>query len=413
MKKLLLLIVLLFPSICLADLSGRLICVDAGHGGADIGAPGIDGSSLPNEADLVMDIANRFKGYLDHDQASVLLTRNDDLFVSLANRVALANNYGADVFMSIHLNSATSAAAHGTETFAYSANSVGFQLASEVQAKLLTHLQRRDRGVKTASFYVLSNTLMPAELSEGLFVSNQDDLAVIAQESGRQAHALALYEGICAFYNQVPNGGAGTETGSTVLKGFVYDDSSGQGNVQGNRLAGAQCDLQALEGDGYYQLTSDSSGLFSFADVALGSYTFTVALAGYETASRTIYLNSSEVSWASTGLQQESIVGQQSSLHGFVYNRTNSQGDVPGNRLANASCILSSPDASPLMVTANDDGLFRFDNLAAGLYQLTVSAENYESNSLQVTIGMADDVGQSIGLLRVLPTPVITNMFGR
>ncbi|HQM85526.1 MAG TPA: N-acetylmuramoyl-L-alanine amidase, partial [bacterium] len=88
------------PSILFATLSGKKICVDPGHGGSDPGAIGTNGSALPNEADLVLDVDLRLQSMLTDDAATVVMTRTDEVEVSLANRVAIANSNSVTIFVS-------------------------------------------------------------------------------------------------------------------------------------------------------------------------------------------------------------------------------------------------------------------------------------------------------------------------
>ncbi len=134
MRKILIFALILCAAFALdAALTGKKICVDPGHGGSDPGALGVNGSAYPDEADIVLDIDLRFRTLLQNDGASVLMTRDNDTTVSLANRVDQANSWGATIFLSTHLNSADAESANGTETYAYQSGTTSASLAQKVQ----------------------------------------------------------------------------------------------------------------------------------------------------------------------------------------------------------------------------------------------------------------------------------------
>jgi N-acetylmuramoyl-L-alanine amidase len=159
------------------------IVIDPGHGGAD---PGAAANGLI-EKELNLEVALRLRDLLDLDTADMLgggewdvrLTRVSDVTVSLADRVLLANNWPADRFVSIHHNAFTSSAANGTETFSFASGTTSAGLRDRVQEELLLGLGLADRGSKTANFYVLRETTMPAALSEGGFLTSPIDAAVL------------------------------------------------------------------------------------------------------------------------------------------------------------------------------------------------------------------------------------------
>jgi N-acetylmuramoyl-L-alanine amidase len=178
------------------------VCIDPGHGGPDPGAVGFG----YHEADVVLDVALRLRDLLllDTQDAAgggawdVLMTRSTDADVSLAQRVNLANAWGADVFCSIHANSFTSSSANGTETYSWQNGTSAAQLRDRVQARMLDAWGLLDRGVKTANFYVLVNTTMPATLSELGFMTSPIDIQKLSDPAQRQlaarAHLFALQQ---------------------------------------------------------------------------------------------------------------------------------------------------------------------------------------------------------------------------
>ncbi|MEZ6017887.1 MAG: N-acetylmuramoyl-L-alanine amidase [Planctomycetota bacterium] len=176
------------------------VVIDPGHGGTD---PGAVANGLTEKV-LNLEVALRLRDLLDLDTADPLgggewdvrLTRTTDVTVSLADRVTLANTWPADRFVSIHHNAFSSSAANGTETFSYAAGTISADLRDRVQEELLLGLGLADRGSKTANFYVLRETTMPASLSEGGFLTSPIDASVLASpatwQASAEAHLFAL-----------------------------------------------------------------------------------------------------------------------------------------------------------------------------------------------------------------------------
>lgn len=216
---------------------GRIV-VDAGHGGHDTGTIGPHGLL---EKDLVLDVALRLGKLLESKLgAEVIYTRDDDTFVPLETRTAIANKNQADLFISVHANSSRDPRARGVETYylnftsnpealevaarenAVSEKSV-FELqdlvkkialkekieesrefATDVQKSLHDGLVKkapglRDRGVKKAPFVVLIGANMPSILAEISFVSNPGDERRLRTAAYRQRIAESLYRGIASY----------------------------------------------------------------------------------------------------------------------------------------------------------------------------------------------------------------------
>ncbi len=189
-------------------LSGRIIVIDPGHGSysgpyLDTGATGPTGVK---EGAVVLEIAKKLRTLLEADGAKVILTHetlNDPHNPTLAQRCAIANNSGGDLFMSIHLNAAVSHEAHGTETYYWHSDSEKF--AGAIQHSLVTELDTTNRGVKRDYLYVCRNvTTMPAILTEVVFVSNPHEESLCKQQSFLDKAAKALRDGIVTY---LTNGG--------------------------------------------------------------------------------------------------------------------------------------------------------------------------------------------------------------
>jgi N-acetylmuramoyl-L-alanine amidase len=212
--------------------SGPRIVLDAGHGGWDLGTVGRQGLL---EKDLTLDIVDRLGNLLEKRLgAEVIYTRQDDNYIALDRRAEIANQAQADLFISIHANNSDSTSARGVETYytntfssvhAYSHDNaingklqtVGFanvdirdkvmesrKIAVDIQRALYGALAAknpgiRDRGVKKASYVVLTGTSMPAVLAEVSFVSSPTDETNLQSATYRQGIAEALYKGIVRY----------------------------------------------------------------------------------------------------------------------------------------------------------------------------------------------------------------------
>lgn len=170
----------------------RTVVVDAGHGGIDRGAKGIDGRSL--EKTYALDTAKRIERGLRARGYRVIMTRRSDYFVSLPGRVQISNRQRDAIFLSVHYNWARNSGASGTETFHY--NSRSYPLAANIQREVNRVAPTPNRGVKRARFHVLRNNAKPAVLLELGFMSNARELRLIKSASYRQRLAAAVVRGV-------------------------------------------------------------------------------------------------------------------------------------------------------------------------------------------------------------------------
>lgn len=170
------------------------VCIDPGHGGHD---PGACGNGI-KESELVLSIGRKVRDLLK-PYISVLMTRDKDHFVSLSERCRMAHDAGADIYVSLHANSAENTDAHGVETFT-SGSPSSENLAKLMLAAHLTTIPQRNRGVKQASFYVLRHTSMPAVLHELGFVSNTGDAAILDNPDNQEKMARAVADSVLAYF---------------------------------------------------------------------------------------------------------------------------------------------------------------------------------------------------------------------
>ncbi|WP_134685571.1 N-acetylmuramoyl-L-alanine amidase family protein [Brevibacillus migulae] len=175
--------------------TGYLIVVDAGHGGKDNGAKGVSGNV---EKDFNLSVSKMLVEKLkQYPEFQVVATRSTDVFLELSERVEIANERDADLFISIHANSA-SPTSRGTETFYYNQNSQVF--AQVVHRHLLAATQFPDRKVKNTGFYVIKHTKMPAVLTETGFLSNAIENQKLKSPEFQQKVAAAFAAAIREYY---------------------------------------------------------------------------------------------------------------------------------------------------------------------------------------------------------------------
>jgi N-acetylmuramoyl-L-alanine amidase len=167
------------------------ICLDAGHGGYDPGAVGPCGLE---EAGVVLAISKQVLIELRGYGIETFLTRDKDIFIELNKRCSIANEWGADFFVSIHANS-DGPSAHGIETLYVS--QAGKELAAPIQQSLVLATNETDRGLKLRKdLAVLNMTDMPAALTEIGFISHPQTEVKLGSASYQKLLAEAIVEGI-------------------------------------------------------------------------------------------------------------------------------------------------------------------------------------------------------------------------
>lgn len=226
--------------------NGYTVVIDAGHGGKDPGAVG----GGYKEKDINLSVALKLGQLLEQQKdIKVVYTRKSDVFVELSDRTKISNNASANLFISIHANSAKRTTASGIETYVmgmekseanigvatrenavitledgydskyegYDPSSVesyivfalqqsayqneSLQLAQIIQCEYVKNLNDRilDKGVKQANFLVLWKTAAPAILTEIGFISNQSDRAFIVSEKGQNIIAKSLCDAVLDY----------------------------------------------------------------------------------------------------------------------------------------------------------------------------------------------------------------------
>lgn len=170
-----------------------VLVIDAGHGGDDFGACGLQA----REKDITLKIAQRLGKRIRRRcrNVEVIFTRYEDEFISLEDRAGMANYFKADLFLSIHVN-ASPVRASGTETFIYRGTR---SLWSEVIARMIqeeyaTQGKRKNRGVKQANFLVLRKTTMPSVLTEVGFISDSEEEQYLLSRKGYKKVTKCIYD---------------------------------------------------------------------------------------------------------------------------------------------------------------------------------------------------------------------------
>jgi len=185
------------PLIGLTPPPGSVLVLDAGHGGTDPGAQ----RGFVKEKDLTMAIAEKTRKKLTESGIKVVMTRSDDTFISLADRVAITNTTKPDVFLSIHINSLESTSdIHGIET--YYQTDMSKALAQSVHESLVSELDAPNRSVRKAKFYVVNRAEVPAVLAEVGFISNKTERDKLVAEDYQEKIAGALAKGAILYLKQ-------------------------------------------------------------------------------------------------------------------------------------------------------------------------------------------------------------------
>jgi N-acetylmuramoyl-L-alanine amidase len=207
---------ILYPKRLPGDRKVRIVALDPGHGGKD---PGFQVGNH-QEKKYTLLLARQVQDLLEEAGIKTMLTRRSDTYVERAERADLAHSAKADVFVSLHYNTAADTAARGVETYAvtpfgaeatnggeislrpYPGNKFDAQsvlLAYEVQRSVTRGLDAPDRGVRRAGFEVLRKAPMPSILIESGFMSNTGESKKVFDDDYRKEMARAIVDGILAY----------------------------------------------------------------------------------------------------------------------------------------------------------------------------------------------------------------------
>jgi len=175
----------------------KTIVLDPGHGGVDMGATGRQGT---REKNVNYEVIIRLKKLLEEAGANIILTRNDDSFISLYERSLMANYYFADIFVSIHTNFHPNGNVRGIEVYHYQGRDDGNLLAKSIEMELANYTRLSSLGVKTNDFVVIRETQMPSVLVELGYLSNLEEENIIKTDEFREEAANGIFQGILEYY---------------------------------------------------------------------------------------------------------------------------------------------------------------------------------------------------------------------
>lgn len=191
-----------------SEVYDKIIVIDPGHGGKDVGA--ISKDDRHYEKNINLDIALHLKELLDKENIKVYYTRTSDETVYLRPRVELANTVDADYFISIHCNSNNSTGPNGLEVLYTDTDYKGVKsidLAKVFSQKIHDLVTLKQRGVvqrHTEDIYIMNKAKVPMILIEVAYMSNRNDMDFLSLEDNRKAVAQGIYNGIMEAYEVLP-----------------------------------------------------------------------------------------------------------------------------------------------------------------------------------------------------------------
>lgn len=203
-------------SVFSSDLKNKVIVIDPGHGGAD---PGAQNSGL-KEKDINLDISLRLRKVLDSKGCKVILTREEDTDffrpgfyegrmakrAELNQRINLASENNADLFISVHTNSFPQRNTYGMETYYHLKSATGKALAELIQEQLIQLQPDNKRKAKAGDYYLINQSKMPAVIVEVGFISNSRERKLLLSEDYRDQIAEAIGTGIDQYFKDFPLG---------------------------------------------------------------------------------------------------------------------------------------------------------------------------------------------------------------
>lgn len=190
-------------------LKGKIICIDPGHGGTDVGAIGHIGGKDVYEKNITLSIALPLRDMLTSAGAKVVMTRDTDKDVygpwadadpELQARCDIANEAHADAFVSIHIDSFSNSSVDGTTAYYNAKSSKDLLLAQMMHQVTMNSLSIPDRGVKSNDFYVNVYTTMPSVLMEMGFITNDHRVKMLTSSWGPRGIAQSLFNGLVNYF---------------------------------------------------------------------------------------------------------------------------------------------------------------------------------------------------------------------
>lgn len=184
--------------------TNRTVIIDAGHGGGDPGAIGINGTL---EKDINLNIALKLQKFIEENGGVVLMTRTEDGMLAenkredMKIRKKLRDENSSDIFVSIHLNSFPSANCSGAQTF-YANDDNSKLLAEKIQKNMVKFLDENNPRVakKLTDVYLLKNVNLPSIIVECGFLSNSNEERLLSDDEYQSKVAFSIYSGINEFF---------------------------------------------------------------------------------------------------------------------------------------------------------------------------------------------------------------------
>lgn len=181
----------------------KTVVIDAGHGGYD---PGSIGCSGGKEKNITLSVALKVGSILKKNGVNVVYTRKSDTVTwsteikkALISRANIANNIGADFFISIHTNHSDISSIRGTESYYMLGSSKGKKMAQMIQNSIIKKTKFKDRDIRYADYSVLRNVRAPAVLVELGYTSNYKEATLLHSKRYQDLFAEAIANGILKY----------------------------------------------------------------------------------------------------------------------------------------------------------------------------------------------------------------------
>ena len=187
------------------------VVIDPGHAGRNIDPGAVNKTTGLQEADIALSVSRLVEKYLLAVGYEVKLTRTEweqEETDDLSYRTALANEWGADIFISLHCNSAANQSAEGYEVWTSPGNTLGDKLATRIYGQIAAEFPDRAGRTdysdgdpdKESRFYVLVHTDAPACLVEMAFISNDEEAGLLADAAWQDRYARAIARGVTDYF---------------------------------------------------------------------------------------------------------------------------------------------------------------------------------------------------------------------
>lgn len=163
-----------------------------------------------DECNANLDIVLKLKDLLNNQGAEVYLTRDSDVAMVLSDRVTISNKKRPDLLLSIGQNSFPNPTASGTEIYYYRGDSQGEGLSKLIMENIASSLKLKNRGIRTADFYMLREAKASAVIVQLLYISNPQDKELLNDQNFRESAAAAIFAGIGEYYRNFRSGTVAT-----------------------------------------------------------------------------------------------------------------------------------------------------------------------------------------------------------